>query len=533
MKHPTYLSQKDKYNLSIYDFYTSFEKYIFAAILNLYQGGAEYITEVDIDNYFNTHDSAKVVFESNNGIEYLQDALEFCQEENFPFYYRRLKKLNCINDLKEMGYDTSEIYSEDLVNLKSKEINDRFETLEISDIFNLIKKNFTSLEAKYNVGDASETHSAIDGLKDLVGELRQTPDVGASLQGTIFNTICRGARRTKYYIRSMDSGVGKTRSAVGDACMLAYPIRFNPTTWQWESIGATEKTLFIATEQEKDEIQTLILAYLTGINEEKILSGNYNDSEYEIIQQALEVINHYKDNFFIVQMANPNVEQLKAVIRQNWVLHDIKNVFYDYIFSSPSLLNEFRDLRVREDVALGLLSTALKDMAVEMGLFIMSATQTTMDPNNRGAKDKSVIRSAKSIADKCDIGCVISRVSPEEEELLQDTIAQIGKMPNQVTDVYKVRRGKYSKVRIWSYMDLGTCRREDLFITNDRNICFEFTPINYTFKNDNETLEVMEKLNDVICGFYNENTQVLEEKKEEEKEEKKEVKKKGLFDNLL
>lgn len=58
---------------------------------------------------------------------------------------------------------------------------------------------------------------------------------------------------------------------------------------------------------------------------------------------------YFKDNFFIVRLSNPNIEQIKAVVRQNWILHDIQNVFYDYIFSSPSLLNEFRDLKIRED----------------------------------------------------------------------------------------------------------------------------------------------------------------------------------------
>ena len=30
----------------------------------------------------------------------------------------------------------------------------------------------------------------------------------------------------------------------------------------------------------------------------------------------------------------------------------------------------------------------------------------------------------------------------------------------------KNRRGKYVNIRIWSYVDLGTCRMEDLFITD-------------------------------------------------------------------
>ena len=87
-------------------------------------------------------------------------------------------------------------------------------------------------------------------------------------------------------------------------------------------------------------------------------------------------------------------------------------MFYDYIFSSPSLLNEFRDLRIREDVALNLLSTALKDLAVELKIFVMSATQTNAKSDeDKSIKNESVIRGARSIIDKCDIACVVSRVN--------------------------------------------------------------------------------------------------------------------------
>ena len=40
--------------------------------------------------------------------------------------------------------------------------------------------------------------------------------------------------------------------------------------------------------------------------------------------------------------------------------------------------------------------------------------------------------------------------------------------PNLVTDIYKVRSGEWTQVRIWSIVDLGTMRKKDLFITNSR-----------------------------------------------------------------
>lgn len=536
MQHPQYLDEKDKYILSIDDFSSLFEKYVFSAIYNLHKDGAQLITVFDIDNYFNTHKTAKAVFEQERGIEYLQDAQDFFVVDNFPFYYKRLKKFNCLRDLKKMGYNVSRIYCEDLTNPKAKEINDLFETYDVHDIFQLIKKPMMELEASYSVGDASETANATSGIEELLVDLQVRPEVGARLQGDIFNTVCRGARRTKYYIRSMSSGVGKTRSAVGDACLLAYPLRFNTLTWRWEMCGASEKTLFIATEQEIDEIQTLILAYLTGFNEEKFLYNEFNDEERKIVDQAVKVMKHYADNLFIVCMSNPNIEQIKAVVRQNWILHDIKNVFYDYIFSSPSLLNEFRDLRIREDVALGMLSTALKDLAVEMKLFIMSATQTNAkSEEDRSMKNESVVRGARSIIDKCDIACVVSRVTSEEEELLVDLTEKTGIIPNQVTDVYKVRRGRYTNVKIWSFVDLGTCRKHDLFITDEKlNEIQNFHTIKFMFDEYN-TEDLKTILDELRTETESDKPVVIEEQPQNtiEQIDKQEAKKKGMFGDLL
>lgn len=473
MLNPTYLSETDKYNLTVNDFTSLLEKYIFAAIYNLYKDGAKKISPLDISAYFNTHATAKSTFEQSNGIIFLQDIIDYTNQDNFPFYYKRLKKLNAIKDLKRMGIDTEDLYCENLLNPKAKEINDKFEEMEVNDIFNLLKKKLMKVESDYSSGDASQTRSAADGIEDLLKDLKIRPEVGAPIQGEIFNSICRGARKSKFYLRSASSGAGKTRAAVGDACFLSYPVRFNTLTWEWEWCGSNEKTLFIATEQDNSEIQTLILSYLTGFNEEQFLYNNFNQEEEKVVAEAVKIIQHF-DNLYVVKLGNPSIEQVKAVIRQNWVVNNIQNVFYDYIFSSPSLLNEFRDLRVREDVVLGMLSTALKDLAVEMNLFIMSSTQTNAksEDNNKEIKNESMIRGARSIADKCDMGCFISRVSTAEMEILQEVFGNMEVIPNQVTDIYKMRRGKYTNVRIWSYVDNGTCRKQDLFITDGtyRNI---------------------------------------------------------------
>lgn len=470
MKKPSLLSEKDKYNLQPSDFESRFERYIFIAILNSYTNGAQSLSEIDIDNYLMEHKDQYLLFQQNNGISYLQDALDMSAPENFEYYYNRIKKFNCLKDLKKSGFDISEFYEENELNPKQFEINQRFETLKPKDIFDGLKRRIYKVEGEYVEGDASITTDVSVGIDELLEKLKNSPDAGARFQGKYFNTVTRGARKGKYYIVSFPSGGGKTRLLLGEACYLAFPMRYSWETMEWKITGNAEKTLFIATEQAKEEIQTMVVAYLTGINEDVILYGHFTKEQQTIIDQAKEVIKKYKNNLMIVQIPIPSVEIVKSVIRQNCIVNDTKNVFFDYIFSNPALLNEFRDLRIREDVALLMLSTALKDLAVEQDVFMMSATQlnSSQDTNEKGIKNQNSIRGSKSIVDKADIAMIGGLVPDDQRDQIAPYVAKYG-MPTQVYDVYKVRRGKWTNLKIWSNVDLGTCRRSDVFVT-DSNI---------------------------------------------------------------
>lgn len=470
MKKPSLLSEKDKYNLQPNDFESRFERYIFIAILNSYNNGAQTLSEIDIDNYLMEHKDQYLLFQQNNGISYLQDALDMSTPENFEYYYNRIKKFNCLKDLKKSGFDISEFYEENELNPKQFEINQRFETLKPKDIFDGLKRRIYKVEGEYVEGDASITTDVSVGIDELLEKLKNSPDAGARFQGKYFNTVTRGARKGKYYIVSFPSGGGKTRLLLGEACYLAFPMRYSWETMEWKITGNSEKTLFIATEQTKEEIQTMIVAYLTGINEDVILYGHFTKEQQTIIEEAKEVIKKYKNNLMIVQIPMPSVEIVKSVVRQNCIINDIKNVFFDYIFSNPALLNEFRDLKIREDVALLMLSTALKDLAVEQDVFMMSATQlnSSQDTNEKGIKNQNSIRGSKSIVDKADIAMIGGLVPDDQRDQIAPYVAKYG-IPTQVYDVYKVRRGKWTNLKIWSNVDLGTCRRSDVFVT-DSNI---------------------------------------------------------------
>lgn len=256
-----------------------------------------------------------------------------------------------------------------------------------------------------------------------------------------------------------------TRIAVADACYLAYPYRYEKGSIQWVQNGNSQKVLFIITEQSITQIQSMILAYLTHISEDRFKTP-LSDAENKLVSQAFEIMEKYKDNFIIVRIPDPNIELIKMVIREQCMTHDIGIVFYDYIFISPNLLNEFRGFALRNDELLLLMTTALKDLAVELDVPIFTSTQVNANvDDNKNIRNEASLAGGRSTINKADNGIIMSRPTTQELEVLQPVIEQYGK-PNVVSDVFKVRSGRWTQVRIWSIVDLGTMRRRDLFLTD-------------------------------------------------------------------
>lgn len=468
IKCPRLLNEVDKYNLTLTDFPSRFEKYIFSAIHGLYFSGAENIQIIDIENYLKTNPTAKATFEANQGIEYLQDIEEFSNVENFPYYYDKLKKINLLNDLKKDGFDISDYYSEDLTSDKAIEVNERFEDITSKDIINDFKKKLIKLESDYGSPEEVKCENASDGIDDFIETLFETEDIGLPIQGAIYNQIIDGAQPTALTIRAGGSGVGKTRQAVGDACLLAYPIRFDDTTWKWQQVGSSEKVLFIITEQTFKQIRKMILAYLTGFNESRFKYKDFSDKEMLVIEQAKEVMKKYSDNFIILQIPNPTIELVKTQIRDKCLTQDIGYVFYDYIFIGPALLGEFRGFNLRNDEVLLMFATALKDLAVELNVCVFTSTQVNASADdNKNIRNEGSLAGGRATINKADNGAILARPTKEELDALENVTSTYG-VPNMVTDIFKVRSGEWTQVRIWSQVDLGRMRKKDLFLTDER-----------------------------------------------------------------
>lgn len=479
IKDPMLLTDPKIYIDEKLDFTEKMHKLVYGAIYNLFNSGINKITPIDIDNYLSAYSVNYEYYKNSNGLQYLNDAEEFAQLDNFQYYYERFKKLSLLRYLKSQGYNIKDIYNEEVQSSKKEiEMEEKFNDMSLNDIFNFFKLKIDNIEKIYRNKHTDRSIIANEGIENLVESFKISPEVGLPFYNDIMNTIVRGQRKGKFYLSSSSSGVGKSRSMCGEMCHLVYPFRYNKTAKRWIQNGFSKKALFILTEMEPDEIQTMIPAYLADVNEEHILQGTYEEDEEQRVKCAIEIMKAYP-HFYIEQIPDPNAAQIQSLIRFYVQNYDIEYVFFDYIFSSPGLLSEYRDLKIREDVALLMLSNSLKEIATECNVYVRSATQLNgsaleNDTKSPRVRNQAMLRGSKAVSDKIDVGYITMPITAEEAAKLEPVCQKLClPLPTHVSDIYKNRRGRYTSVRVWHQFDLGTCRMQDLFVTDQ-----QFQPIN-------------------------------------------------------
>lgn len=106
---------------------------------------------------------------------------------------------------------------------------------------------------------------------------------------------------------------------------------------------------------------------------------------------------------------------------------------------------------------------------------------------------------SKAIIDKADIACIVTEVTSTDLEQVAESANRCGLAPTHVTDVYKIRSGRFKGVRIWSYYNLGNGNRRDLFITDSENKEIEFEEYELVYPNSNFAQEMsLEQLHDFL-----------------------------------
>ena len=467
--NPMLLEQTDKYQITDDDFPDKFHKVAFGAIYNIYNLGASKITLKNVMDFLAEHPKSEAVFKKEKGEEWLMQVAENATSTAFDYYYNRLKKMSLLRAFDNRGIDVSYLYDPDnILDGKKKQIQEEWlDNTGLADIANKLIERVDEVVASYVHHTLGEVHEATDGIESLRERLKQHPDVGVPLYGPLINTVTRGARLRKLYLRSAPSGYGKTRTMVADFCYIGCDMIYDEM-FGWIRNGTAEPVLYITTEQELEEVQTMMLAFLSGVDEDHILNNKYVGDEEDRVNKAVEILERSK--VYIIELPDFSLRDVENIIKQNIRERGVKYVFFDYIMSSLKILEEIAGraggVKLREDNILFMLSRRLKDIANEYGVFVLSGTQLNGDWRESDTPDQNLLRGAKSIADSIDLGMHILPVDQEDLESLQTILsANTFQKPNTKLSIYKNRRGRYKGVYLWCNSDLSTCRIKPMFAT--------------------------------------------------------------------
>lgn len=467
--NPNLLNITDKYSIVDEDFVDSFHKVVFGAIYKLHELGANQITLQNIADFLKDRPKSEAIYKQNKGEEWITRIADASMASTFDYYYGRLKKFSLLRAYDNCGIDVTDIYDIDnILDMKKKQLQEDFlDNSTLEQIANKVDDKIEAIRYQYVNDDFGEAQQAATGIKELIQRFKDVPEVGVPLYGPLINTVTRGARLKKFYLRSAGTGVGKTRSMIADACYIACS-KIYDENFGWIKCGTQEPVLFITTEQELEEIQTMMLAFLSNVNEEHILNGEYQEGEEKRVLEAADILE--KAPLYVEELPDFSLKDVEDKIKKNIREHDVKYIFHDYIHTSLKILEEITKrsggIKLREDNVLFMLSTRLKDICNQYGVFIMSATQLNGDWKDAKIPDQNLLRGAKAIADKIDYGSILLNTTDEDLVALEQILASsMFDKPTIKMSIYKNRRGRYKGVILWCKGDLGCCRIKPMFCT--------------------------------------------------------------------
>lgn len=488
--NPSILEISDNYVITENDFVEDFHKIVYGAIYKLYENGVKKITIEAINDFLETRPKSKKIYDNFKGNEYLQKVSKIANISTFDYYYNRLKKMSLLRAYDNFGLDLTFLYDPDnIIDIKKKEFQEAWlDNSSLEDIAETIDNKIGEIRDTYvNTSLFGATYNAGDGIEDLILSFEKSPDVGVPLYGNFINTVTKGARLGKFYLRSAPTGVGKTRSMIADACNIACHKIYDDLLG-WIGNGKNFPVLFIGTEQDKSEIQTMMLAFLSGVDEDHIMNGKYEEGERERVFEAAKIIQ--ESPLYIEELPEFNLQDVENAIKRNIRERDVQYIFFDYIHTSIKILEEISrragKIALREDNILFMLSTKLKDICVKYNVFLMSATQLNGDYKESKTPDQNLLRGAKAIADKIDYGSILLPVQEVDIESLSTVLGSNPSfgVPTIKLSVYKNRRGKYKGVVLWCSANLGTCRIQPLFMTDFQYELQSIENIKIAFKED-------------------------------------------------
>lgn len=208
--NPSLLDFTDRYSIDEEDFPDEFHRIVFGSIYKIHELGATKVSLEAIADFLSARPQSEGIFKQNKGEEWLLKVSESCQTDAFDYYYNRMKKFTLLRAYDKYGVDVSEIYDpNNILDTKKRQQQEEWlDNANLEKIADMVDNKIEGIRLQY-VNDIQDVaYQAGEGARELIEHLKKYPEVGVPLYGNLINTVTRGARLSKLYLRSAATGVG-------------------------------------------------------------------------------------------------------------------------------------------------------------------------------------------------------------------------------------------------------------------------------------------------------------------------------------
>lgn len=479
LKDPEVLLRSD-FKLEQSDFPETIHNIIFTSVVQLLRGGVTKLDGVTIDNFLADKPLQYKIFKDNGGIELIEKMKCYSNEAAIDYWYSTLKKYSLLRSLKDEGFDISTYYDTTLTNInKIEEMQQKLDNVSVEDIIHTTEKKIINIKEKMGsrITDKTEFLGG-DGLDELLDSLGNTEQYGHTFINPYFTEAFMGMRKSKFLMVSGDSGSGKSRTQIANAVHVALPYLYDLKEDSWIMFEEEpEPVLYISTELSKRAIQLVFLAYVTGIEENRIKRGTINQEEKKRLNIASILLKNAP--LYCRCIDDFDIQDVETIIEKTIIQHKIGYVFHDYLHTTPKLMgyyNKITGVKMQEHQILYLFGNSLKQLTNKYNIHIYTSSQLNRSAEDGQQLNSNSLRGAKGLGDKLDGGVISTAPTAKDLKMIEDIINTKGVVtPNMCHTIYKNRDGEYTRIKIWTIINLGNIREEVLFVTDENYRLIEMT----------------------------------------------------------
>lgn len=459
-----------KVNLLTEDFdQCLFHKILFRASVSLLNSGANTIDEVSMSNFIDNYPAEKEVLEDNKFIEFIRITKQLANAETAELHFNNIRKCTILNSYEKDGFNILPLYDE------SKDDLGTLDKYSVEDILNYFEGKQSNKVKKFSSNNNIEETKAGASFYEIKENFKKTPLWGKPFISDFLTTATRGMIDGQLSCFSSPTGIGKSTLMLANMTNICATELYNFETNSFEKNPQKFSTgsLYIQFELDNEsEVVPKIVSYISGVETDKILSGDYTKEEDIRIDRAIEIME--ESNINVVCLPNFTISSIDNLVKNQIINNNVDSIFYDYIQEGSALCGELNrsngGVGMRTDQVLTSFASALKDMCRKYNIPLYTCTQCNANIGTHDVMDSNVISGSRSLANKLDIGCVIMPPKKKEMELVEPLLNKKGfgehLKPTHVIHVYKSRFSAHPmNLKIFIHVNMGNGRVTDLCVT--------------------------------------------------------------------